>query len=53
MTRGCLAKGYFRGEDKGGKALARTQVYLSKTKLKFTSGYLAIYIVKSAIGVVE
>ena len=26
-------KGYFQDEDKGSKALARTQVYLSKTKL--------------------
>ena len=32
MTKGCLAKGYF--QDKGSKALARTQVYLSKTKLR-------------------
>ena len=34
MTKGYLAKGCFQGEDKGYEALARTQVYLSKTKLK-------------------
>ena len=27
------------------EASARTQVYLSKTKLEFTGGYLAVYIV--------
>ena len=31
--KGCLAKGYFQDEDKGGMVLARTQVYLSKAKL--------------------
>ena len=36
--RGCLAKGYFQDEDKGCEALARTQVYLSKTKLKLQVG---------------
>ena len=46
MTKGCLAKGYFQDEYKGWEASARTQVYLSKTKLSPTSGYLAIYIVK-------
>ena len=38
MTRGCLAKGYFQDEDRGCKALARTQVYLSKTKLRLQVG---------------
>ena len=33
MTKRCLAKGYFQDEDNGSEALARTQVYLSKTKL--------------------
>ena len=46
MTKGCLVKGYFQDEDKGSRALARTQVYLSKTKLENTRGDLAIYIVK-------
>ena len=45
-TRVYLAKGYFHDGDKGGKASARTQVYLSKTKLGLQGGYLAIYIVK-------
>ena len=44
--KGCLAKGYFQGEDKGSEALARTQVYLSKTKLRSTGEYLATYVVK-------
>ena len=35
------------------EASARTQVYLSKTKLSFTGEYLAIYIVKVQIGVNE
>ena len=35
------------------EASARTQVYLSKTKLSFTGGYLAVYIVKVQIGVNE
>ena len=39
-------KGYFQDKDEGSEALARTQVYLSKTKLKNTGGFLAIYIVK-------
>ena len=43
---GCLVKGYFQDEDKGYGALARTQVYLSKTKLKNTGDDLAVYIVK-------
>ena len=34
MTKGCLAKGYFQDEDKGCEASARTQVYLSKAKLR-------------------
>ena len=46
MTKGCLVKGYFQDKDEGSEALARTQVYLSKTKLKNTGGFLAIYIVK-------
>ena len=29
----CLVKGYFQDEGKGSKALVKTQVYLSKTKL--------------------
>ena len=44
MTKGCLAMGYFQDEDKGCEALARTQVYLSKTKLSSTYGCPAIYI---------
>ena len=43
MTKGCLAKGCFQDKDKGSEALARTQVYLSKTKLRSTSEDLAIY----------
>ena len=39
-------KGYFQDEDKGCEASARTQVYLSKTKLRLQGEYLAIYIVK-------
>ena len=50
VTKRCLAKGYFQDEDRGCEASARTQVYLSKTKLKNTSGDLAIYIVKVQIG---
>ena len=46
MTKGCLAKGYFQDEGKDCEASARTQVYLSKTKLRNTGGYLAVYIVK-------
>ena len=38
MTKGCLAKGYFQGGNKGYEASARTQVYLSKTKLKLQVG---------------
>ena len=51
VTKGCLAKGYFQDidkgylakyyfqdEDKGCEASARTQVYLSKTKLKLQVG---------------
>ena len=41
----CLAKGYFQGDNKGSEASARTQVYLSETKLENTGGGLAIYIV--------
>ena len=44
--KGCLAKGYFQDEDKGCEASARTQVYLSKTKLRNTGEDLAIYILK-------
>ena len=36
--KGYLAKGYFQGGDKGCEALARTQVYLSKTKLRLQVG---------------
>ena len=39
-------KGYFQDENKGYEASARTQVYLSKTKLRNTGDDLAIYIVK-------
>ena len=38
MTKGCLAKSDFQDKDKGCKASARTQVYLSKTKLKLQVG---------------
>ena len=37
VTRGCLAKDYFQDWTRG-EALARTQVYLSKTKLKLQVG---------------
>ena len=40
--KGCLVKGYFQDEDKGSEASARTQVYLSKTKLENTSGVLTV-----------
>ena len=33
MMKRCLMKGYFQDEDRGSKALARTRLYLSKTKL--------------------
>ena len=33
------------GMGRRDEALARTQVYLSKTKLKLQGGYLAVYIV--------
>ena len=46
VTKGCLAKGYFQDEDKGCEASARTQVYLSKTKLESTGRVIAVYIVK-------
>ena len=36
--KGCLVKGYFQDEDREYKALARTQVYLSKTKLRLQVG---------------
>ena len=39
MTKGCLVKGYF--QDRGGRgdeAMARTQVYSSKTKLRLQVG---------------
>ena len=38
MTKGCLVKGHFQDGDKGDGASARTQVYLSKTKLKLQVG---------------
>ena len=53
MTKRGLVKGYFQDEDKGSEALARTQVYLSKTKLENTSGELACIYSKSTIGVVS
>ena len=34
----CLAKGYFQDKGQGYEASARTQVYLSKTKLKLQVG---------------
>ena len=36
--KGCLVKDYFYDEDRGDEALARTQVYLSKTKLRLQVG---------------
>ena len=36
--RRCLAKGYFQDEGKVREASARTQVYLSKTKLRLQVG---------------
>ena len=36
-------KSYFQDEDEGSEASARTQVYLSKTKLENTGEDLAIY----------
>ena len=53
MMKGCLVKGYFQDEDKGSKASARTQVYLSKTKLRSTNENLAVYILKGTIGVMN
>ena len=38
MTKEYLAKGYFQGGNRGWEALARTQVYLSKTKLRLQVG---------------
>ena len=38
VTKVYLVKGYFQDEAKGCEALARTQVYLSKTKLKLQVG---------------
>ena len=38
MTKEYLAKGCFQDGDKGYEASARTQVYLSKTKLKLQVG---------------
>ena len=38
VTQECLVKGYFQDEDKGLKASARAQVYLSKTKLRLQVG---------------
>ena len=43
VMKGCLVKVYFQDEGKGLEASARTQVYLSKTKLSSTGGYLAVY----------
>ena len=53
MTKRCLAKGYFKDKDKGSEASARTQVYLSKTKLENTGGNIAMYVVKVQIGVMS
>ena len=44
VTRGIPQKVTSRDGTRD-EASARTQVYLSKTKLKFTGGYLAVYIV--------
>ena len=44
--KGSLAKGCFQDEDNGSEASARTQVYLSKTKLENTGGDLTVYIVE-------
>ena len=48
--KGYLAKGYFQDDDKGSEALARTQVYLSKTKLENTGEGLAVYTPNVQIG---
>ena len=45
-TKLYFAKGYFQDKGKGCGASARTQVYLSKTKLRNTGGVVAVYIVK-------
>ena len=36
--KGCLVNDYIQDEDEGCEASARTQVYLSKTKLKLQVG---------------
>ena len=38
VMREYLVKDYFQDEDKGYEALARTQVYLNKTKLRLQVG---------------
>ena len=38
VMKGYLLKGYFQDEDKGCEVSARTQVYLSKTKLRLQVG---------------
>ena len=38
MIKGCLVKGYFQDKGRGNEASARTQVYLSKTKLELPVG---------------
>ena len=38
MAERHLAKDYFQDEDEGCEASARTQVYLSKTKLRLQVG---------------
>ena len=38
VTKGYRVEGYFQGEDKGHEVSARSQVYLSKTKLKLQVG---------------
>ena len=52
VMKGCLAKGYFQDEGKGCEASARSQVYLSKTKLKLQVVSSCIYS-RSTIGVDE
>ena len=49
----CLAEGYSQDKDKGSEALARTQVYLSKTKLgKYKQVSSCLY-TKSTHGVMK
>ena len=48
--RGESCEGLLPRQEQCSKALARTQVYLSKNKLRRTSADLAIYILKGTIG---